>query len=302
MAERVSGPDGWTGLSVDVPPPPRPAQIDRLSTVLAPLSRITAPLAIGINRIPDRGALFVGNHTILGLFDVPFMMRELWLRRGILPRGLGDHAHYALPLWRDLLESGGMVRGTRENVRELMRRGEHVLVYPGGADEVMKGRGQRYRLLWKQRLGFAQLAIEFGYPIVPFSAVGGDDMFDVIADRETPGLAQASKLAERVTGRPLPPLVAGVGPTLIPRPERLYFSFGEPIETEGFHGRHDDDQAARELRDQVRDAVSTGIDELLELRADDPGRSLRRRLRGGLDGDGGTGSQTDRADYRSAPR
>lgn len=257
---------------------------------------------IGIDRIPDRGALFVGNHTILGLIDVPFMMRELWLRRGILPRGLGDHAHYAVPLWRELLISGGMVRGTRENVRELMRRGEHVLVYPGGADEVLKGRGQRYRLLWKQRLGFARLAIESGYPIVPFAAVGGDDMFDVIADRETPGLAQASKLVERLGGRPLPPVVVGLGPTLIPRPERLYFRFGEPIETARLDGRHDDDRAVRELRDQVRDAVGAGIDELLVVRAGDPGRSLRWRLRGGLDRDGDTGSEAARADYRPAPR
>jgi hypothetical protein len=42
---------------------------------------------------------------------------------------------------------------------------------PGGAGEVFKGRGQDYKLLWKERLGFARMAIEFGYPIVPFAAV-----------------------------------------------------------------------------------------------------------------------------------
>lgn len=267
-------------MTAVVPPPPRPTQIDRLAAVLAPLSRVTAPLIVGVDRIPEHGAMLVGNHTILGVLDLPFMMRELWIHRGILPRGLGDHAHYAVPGWRELLVLGGMVRGTRENVRELMRRGEHVLVYPGGANEVLKGRGQRYQLLWRERLGFARLAIEAGYPIVPVAALGGDDMFDVLADERTPGYAQASALSKRLTGVPLPPLVRGIGPTPIPRPERLYFQFGDPIETARFGGRHEDDEAARELRERVREAILSGIDELRDLREQDPGRPLLRRLRG----------------------
>lgn len=270
-------------MTVNVPAPPRAAQIDRLAGLLAPLSRITAPLVIGIDRVPERGALFVGNHTILGVLDLPFMVRELWVRRRILPRGLGEHAHFRIPIWRELLVGNGMVRGTRENVRELMHRGEHVLVYPGGANEVYKRRGQRYQLLWNERLGFARLAIEFGYPIVPFAAVGADDMYDVVADDRTPGLAQLASLLDRLAGVPLPPLVAGLGPTPLPRPERLYFHFGEPIETTRFDRRHDDDEAAIELRDQVRVAVIGGIDELLAVREADPGRPLRSRLLGRSD-------------------
>ena len=85
-----------------------------------------------------------------------------------------------------------MVRGTRENVRVLMASGQHVLVFPGGAGEVFKGRGQKYQLLWKVRLGFARLAIEFGYPIVPFAAVGAEEMLEVVADSHTPVVAQVS--------------------------------------------------------------------------------------------------------------
>ena len=68
--------------------------------------------------------MFAGNHTRYGLLDVPFMMGELWTRRRIAVRALGEHAHYAIPVWRDLLTMGGMVRGTRENVRALMRDGQ----------------------------------------------------------------------------------------------------------------------------------------------------------------------------------
>jgi hypothetical protein len=35
-----------------------------------------------------------------------------------------------------------------------------VLVYPGGGREVAKRKGEKYQLLWKERVGFARLAIE----------------------------------------------------------------------------------------------------------------------------------------------
>jgi len=76
-------------MTVALPSVPTPAQMDRLAGVVAPLARVTAPELIGYERIPDRGALFVGNHTIFGFLDLPFMMSELWTRRGIVLRGAG---------------------------------------------------------------------------------------------------------------------------------------------------------------------------------------------------------------------
>lgn len=255
--------------------------MDRLAGVLAPFARLTRPYVEGVGTLPRRGALYVGNHTLFAFLDLPFMMSELWQRRRIVLRGLGDHAHYAIPVWRDVLELCGMVRGTRENVRALFAAGEDVLVFPGGGDEVFKGRGQKYELLWKERLGFAKLAIEAGYPIVPFAAVGAEDMYDVIADSTMPGVAQVSALVERVLGVPLPPVPLGLGP--FPRPERLYFHFGPPIDTTRFDGDAGDGRA-RELRDEVRAAVLGGIDRLQRFREQDPDRGLLRRLTGTPDG------------------
>ena len=260
-----------------LPPAPTDAQMNRAASVFAPLERITEPKVYGVERIPERGAMFVGNHTLFGLVDVPFMTTELWRRRGIRLRGLGDHGHYKIPVWRNLLERSGMVRGTRENTRALMRDGQHILVFPGGTREVFHGRGQQYRLLWKERVGFARLAIEFGYPIVPFAAVGVEEMFDIVADQRTPGLAQVYPLISRLVGLPLPPIAHGIGPTLIPRPRRLYFWFGDPIDTVRFDGRAGDDRAARQLRDEVREAVRSGIQFLLAEREADPGRGVIRR-------------------------
>ena len=246
-------------------------------SLLAPFERVTRPAVLGIEQIPDRPVLFVGNHTRYSFLDLPLMVRELWTRRQIVVRGLGDHGHYAIPVWRDLLTRAGMVRGTRENVRVLMREGQNILVFPGGAGEVFKGRGQDYQLMWKERLGFARLAIEFGYPIVPFAAVGAEEMFRVVVDDQMPVAAQISALMDRLVGVPLPPLARGIGPTLVPRPERLYFYFGNPIETSGYGGAAGDDAAARELRDVVKDRVERQMTSLFALREQDPGRRLRPR-------------------------
>lgn len=263
--------------AVAVPGAPAAAQMDRLAGVMAPLARVVQPTVTGVERLPRRGALYVGNHTLYAFLDLPFMMSELWTRRGIRLRGLGDHGHYAIPIWRDLLELCGMVRGTRENVRALMEAGEDVLVFPGGANEVFKERGQKYELLWKERLGFARLAIEFGYPIVPFAAVGAEEMLDVVVDSKTPGVGQVSSLMRRLVGVPMPPLARGVGLTPIPRPERLYFWLGEAIETDGVG---EDEAEVRALRDRVKSAVEGGIDTLHARRDADPRRSLVTRLRG----------------------
>ncbi len=250
--------------------------MDRLAALLAPLARVTQPKLYGVDGVPERGALFVGNHTLFAFLDLPFMMAELWKRRNIKIRGLGDHAHYGIPVWRDILTRAGMVRGTRDNVRDLMGDGQDILVFPGGGDEVFKDRGQQYKLLWKERIGFARLAIEHGYPIVPFAAVGAEDMLDIVADGSTPVFGQLSALMKKLAGVSLPPIAFGVGPTLLPKPERLYFWFGEPIDT----ARLGDEDAAA-LRDEVRDAVEGGIDFLFAEREADPQRGLVQRLRSG---------------------
>jgi 1-acyl-sn-glycerol-3-phosphate acyltransferase len=263
----------------EIPELPAEGSIDRLVALLEPLSRIMQPKLYGVEHLPADGSLLVGNHTIYGLLDLPFMMTEVWKQRRLAIRALGEHAHYAVPLWRDLLTMGGMVRGTRDNVRALMREHQTILVFPGRAREVNKRRGQQYELQWRERIGFARLAIEHGYPIIPFAAVGGDEMLDVIIDRDTPIYGEFSRLYHKVMGFPTPPIARGVGLTPIPRPERLYFWFHEPIEAVRFGGCFDDTAAARALRNEVKLAVLSGVQYLREEHGRDPQRGLLARLR-----------------------
>jgi len=99
-----------------------------------------------------------------------------------------------------------------------------------------------------------------------------------VIDQNTPIYGQLAGLYEKLMGFPTPPIVRGVGPTPIPRPERLYFWLGEPIDCSRFGGRYDDTAAAQALRDEVKQAILLGIQFLRDERDRDPGRSVFSRL------------------------
>jgi 1-acyl-sn-glycerol-3-phosphate acyltransferase len=266
--------------AVSIPDPPSAEEIKQALRLLEPVRKVINPKVYGIENVPKHRALLVGNHTIMGMLDSPLMCAELW-ERGIVVRSLGDHAHFKIPIWRDVLAACGVVDGTREATSELMRRGEVVLVYPGGGREVTKRRGEKYQLIWKNRMGFARLAIEHGYPIVPFAAVGAEEALDIVVDPESPLLAPARLIVKNVLGSPDPmPVTRGIGLTPVPRPERQYYWFGEPIPTEAVQGQQGDDDVVRAVREQTKAAVEKGIEFLLAEREDDPNRSVLRRLLG----------------------
>lgn len=198
----------------------------------------------------------------------------------MLVRSLGERQHYRVPLWRDLLTRFGTVSGTRENTRRLLRSGQAVLVFPGGGREVARRRGDHYPLVWRERIGFARLALEFGYPLVPFSMIGVDEMWDVVADADHALYAPARALAKRLDIDPemLFPVVRGLGPTPLPRPQRIYARIAEPIDATAFGDSWEDTAGAARLRDAVREAVAGGIEDLQLERTVDPARRLAPRL------------------------
>src|SRR5271157_4682586 len=163
----------------------QPPPLAMLRLWLAPARAWHQPSFIGVELVdPSRPTLFVGNHTLYGVQDVPHILYELQRVHGIFPRTLADRLHFAFPVWRDLLTAVGCVKGTRENCETLMRDGQHIMVFPGGGREVFKRRNEAYQLIWKERIGFVQLAAAFGYTIVPFASLGGDDSLHIVEDAD----------------------------------------------------------------------------------------------------------------------
>lgn len=283
--ERAAAPErvrlAKAGAPVSVGHRPTWVEVELMRAALAPWRWLTAPRVSGRENIPaDRPALFAGNHGLFAVLDSPLLLLEISRTRGVLPRTVGDHLHFRLPVWRALVERFGVVDGTPENLRALMRAGESIVVFPGGAREVFKRRGEKYALLWGERAGFARLAIEFGYPIVPFAVVGADDLYDVILDADDLLASAIGPLLRRLAPRAdvIPPVVRGLGPTMLPRSERLYFHFAEPVETWHLGAQERDHTSGFAVREQVRRAVESGMARLLLGRERDPDRSLLARI------------------------
>lgn len=249
----------------------QPPSVAHLRRRLALMRWYFDPRISGLENVDrQRPALFVGNHSIFGIIDSPLFLYELYAHTGVYPRSLGDHAHFGIPGWGNSLRAYGAVPGTRENCARLMESRQFVLVFPGGAREVAKRRSEKNTLTWKRRTGFARMAIAHGYDILPFAAVGCDDAYDILFDGDD---FQRSRLGRWLLGLGpvnratrggdfFMPLVRGLGPTALPRPEPLRFRVGSAIATAAWAGRADDPEAQWAVRERTADAVRGMIDEL----------------------------------------
>jgi len=261
--------------------PPDDAAWRRGRELVTPWEQLVQPVFFGFERIPtDRPLMFVGNHTIYGMLDIPLLFVALVERGGVFPRALGHHMHFRVPIWREWLRSYGVVDGLADTTDRLLASGESVLVFPGGGREVSKRHGEKYKLIWKERLGFVRLALKNGATIVPFAEVGGEETLDIIFDGD--------QIAETPFGWPvrkglispelLFPLVRGIGITPLPRPVRMYFKIGRPLSTTSLSRAWEDETTQREVRSRVRVELERCIRFLLEVRENDPDRTFLARV------------------------
>ncbi|NKY37875.1 acyltransferase family protein [Nocardia speluncae] len=253
-----------------------------LEALLAPVRAWSAPRFFGLSNIPESGpVLLVANHNLLGLIDAPLLLPEVLRRRGRLIRGLAENVLIRVPGVRHMLHHYGSVRGTRENCRTLLEHGEAVIVFPGGGREAIRRKGEKYTLRWEGRTGFARMAIECGVPILPVAMIGIDDAYDILADKDDLLLRPLRRVVEGlgIHAELTPPLVRGLGPTVIPRPERFYFSVGTAVDPQPWCAANDRAEAAQQLSLVVQKALREELTFLLGERDRDRGRTLAGRLR-----------------------
>lgn len=250
--------------------PPRET-IEFLSKII---SWYFKPHYVGLEHLDKKKhALYVSNHTLLGLTDGPLYMPKLIFAKDIYLRPLVDRMQKDIPLWRSIVTDYGAVEGSRKNCERLMDFHQHILVFPGGTNEICKIKGQEYKLDWQERYGFVKMAIENKYPIVPISSLGGDEIYNIMIDKKD---IMESKLGTWLKdsgiadkyfkgGTIIPPIIRGIGPTLIPKPQAIFYSFGKPISTEKYNGNASE-KNLKEIRQKVENEIYKGIESLMILR------------------------------------
>jgi 1-acyl-sn-glycerol-3-phosphate acyltransferase len=175
----------------------------------------------------------------------------------------------------DLFAACGVVVGALETARELMRHDETILVFPGGGRAIPKFKGEEHILRWQGRAGFARLSVENDYPIVPVGLVGGDDVYRSLTTRDGLWGRLSHGLTEKLSGRTdmAMPLVHGIGPTLIPRPQRMYLRFAAPIDTTK-PARVSEEKWVAAVKQNTQESLERALTGLLAIRSGDPYREL----------------------------
>jgi 1-acyl-sn-glycerol-3-phosphate acyltransferase len=211
--------------------------------------------SIGNEHLPAEGAaILAANHS----GNLPFDGMMLWsdvLRHTEPPRvvrGIADHFVPALPFIGTTFARGGMVGGSRGNVRALLEAGELLMIFPEGTPGIIKPFRKRYQLQ-KFRVGHAELAIRHQVPVIPVGIIG--------AEEQLPSLFSSRRLGKLFGLEAVPiPLVP------VPLPVRYYIYYGEPIYFPYDVVQADDPEIVQEAAIRVQNAVEDLIKKGLQDR------------------------------------
>ncbi|XP_020522953.1 acyltransferase-like protein At1g54570, chloroplastic isoform X1 [Amborella trichopoda] len=251
----------------------------------------------GLAGIPQDGpVILVGYHMFMG-WDLGPFVGELLMERGVFVRGLAHpfmfdkHAETLMPdpASFDFMRIMGAVPVSATNFYKLLSSKSFVLLYPGGAREALHRKGEEYKLFWPEHSEFIRMAASFGATIIPFGAVGEDDVAELLLDYDD--LIKIPYIRDQIEdlnrdGIRLRTGVPGeVGnqdlylPGMFPKiPGRFYCLFGGPIQTKGMKNELKDKAKAHAMYLQVKSKVEKLIAYLKEKRELDPYRGLLPRL------------------------
>lgn len=248
--------------NAELAPEIREALLGGLEKLLAHVK----PEIIHPERIPlDGAALLVGNHALMGIDS--FALLPLIVRlTGRLPRGLAEKVLLRIPLFERAALRCGAVEGTHENGLQLLRDGELVLVYPGGAPESFKAPQDHYKLFWQRRKGFIKLAMRAQAPIIPVMGAGVDHAYRY--------LFRDRWLVRHFIGQGKQrydfPVSLGLG--ILPLPGKFTFHVGEPLHPPLGADSADDPVKVDAFHALVWQAAQAQLDEaMLQWRADGNG-------------------------------
>ncbi|XP_030958006.1 acyltransferase-like protein At1g54570, chloroplastic isoform X2 [Quercus lobata] len=248
----------------------------------------------GLAGVPSEGpVILVGYHMFMGL-ELPSLAEGFLREKNIMIRGLAhpllftrmfesSSSEFSMIDWVKVF---GAVPVTGSNFFKLLSTKSHVLLYPGGSREALHYKGEEYKLFWPDQQEFVRMAARFGATIVPFGAVGEDDIGEMLLDYNDlikipvvndlirDAISQNTlKVRDETKGEVANPNL--FFPLMVPKiPGRFYYLFGKPIKTKGREDILKDKQVANQLYLQIKAEVERNMAFLIEKREEDPYRSI----------------------------
>lgn len=192
-----------------------------LAPILNALRRYHKHEVHGMDHILERGPAIIATNHSLATYDMLLLMMAVFEMTGRMPRSLIDRAFCTFPGLGELMEKLGCFVGSPENAKALLNNGELIYLAPGGMQESLRPRSERYKIYWDRRKGFARLAIEAGVPVILAACPGADDIYDVYDNSITRWVYNNFRLPFF--------FARGVGLSGIPRPVKLSHFISEPL-------------------------------------------------------------------------
>jgi 1-acyl-sn-glycerol-3-phosphate acyltransferase len=221
----------------------------------------------GHEHVPEKeGAILAANHGGLLPFDATMIVCDCMLAGAPprLVRTVVDRWAGSLPFVNVFYARVGQIVGSRDNVRELLRLKQLVMIFPEGMAGIKKRAAERY-VLQPFHLGFVEESLRHRVPIIPVAVVGADDQAPVLWD-----VQPLAKLL-RLPFFPITPTFPLFGPLgLLPYPVRYEIAYGEPFRFyEEFPPEAlEDPHSVRYMAERVRRRIQEMVDQrVLDRRA-----------------------------------
>jgi 1-acyl-sn-glycerol-3-phosphate acyltransferase len=154
---------------------------------------------IGLENIPDKSFLGVGNH--LGVYFMPESF--LWIGKYHTLKGkppmkvLVHHVFHKIAKVLNLPEDEfGIVDANPHYAINELKNGNALTVYPGGDQDNTKPFCDRNKIEFYNHFGYIKLAIKAGVPILPIVGIGGGETLFVLTSGHQ--FTERSKLAQRL--------------------------------------------------------------------------------------------------------
>lgn len=121
---------------------------------------------MGMENIPQNGAaLIVYYHGAIPI-DMYYLNSRMVLQKDRLIYAIGDRFLFKLPGFGTISEAFHISPGTVQSCVNILKEGNLLAISPGGVYEAQFG-DNYYELLWRNRIGFAKVALEAKVPIIP---------------------------------------------------------------------------------------------------------------------------------------